>query len=89
MSISSSVPRVRTKSVSAAIGGLLATVAIFVVVFLAFLMAPLLLLGAALLAYVALRPRTESPARHSGVAVADPTHPALPAAPSDFGTGVS
>ena len=89
MSISSSVPQVRTKSVGAAIGGLFATVAIFVVVFLAFLMAPLLLIGAALLAYVALRPRGEAPARRSDRGRLDPSHPGLPPAPSDFGTGVS
>ena len=59
MSVQTSTSRPAGKSAGAAIVGLLITLAIFVIVFLAFLLAPLLLLGVAFIAYLALRPRTD------------------------------
>lgn len=57
MSVQTSASRPAGKSVGAAGVGLVVTLAIFVVVFLAFLIAPLLALGVAFLAYTVMRPR--------------------------------
>lgn len=62
MSVQTSASRPAGKSVGAALLGLVVTLAVFVIVFLAFLVAPLLLLGVAFLAYLAMRPRSERPA---------------------------
>ena len=69
------------KSVGAAGVGLLVTLVIFVVVFVAFLVAPLLLLGAAFLAYLVMRPRQ---ARHDGPGAGEESGPA---SPTGFGAG--
>ena len=69
------------KSVGAAGVGLIVTLAIFVVVFVAFLIAPLLLLGVAFLAYLVMRPR---PARTE---VAE--SPDAPPAAGGFGAGTT
>lgn len=57
MSVQTSASRPAGKSVGAAGVGLLVTLLIFVVVFLGFLIAPLLALGSASVAYAVLRPR--------------------------------
>lgn len=57
MSVQTSASRPAGKSVGAAGVGLVVTLAIFVLVFLAFLIAPLLALGVAFLAYTVMRPR--------------------------------
>lgn len=58
MSVQSSMPRPATKSIGAAFVDILLTLGILVVTFLAFLIAPLLVLAVAYLAYVVLRPRS-------------------------------
>lgn len=73
MSVQTSASRPAGKSVGAATIGLLLTLAIFVGVFLAFLIAPMILLGVAYLAYVIMRPREDKtrstgPAQATGVA---------------------
>ena len=78
MSINAFSSRPVGKSVGAAGVGIIVTLAIFVVVFVAFLIAPLLLLGVAFLAYLVMRPR---PAR------TDVVQPGDPAAPGGFGAG--
>jgi len=78
MSINAFSSRPAGKSVGAAGVGLIVTLAIFVVVFVAFLIAPLILLAVAFLAYLVMRPR---PARTEVVQSADsPT-------PGGFGAG--
>ncbi len=57
MTINAFSSRPAGKSVGAAGVGLIVTLAIFVVVFVAFLIAPLVLLGVAFLAYLVMRPR--------------------------------
>lgn len=79
MSVNTFSARPARKSVGAAGVGLLVTLAIFVVVFVAFLIAPLILLGVAFLAYLVMRPRQ---ARTELVQSGD-----APAAPGGFGTG--
>ncbi|MBC7631258.1 hypothetical protein [Aeromicrobium sp.] len=59
MSVQTSASRPAGKSVGAATVGLVITLTIFVVVFLAFLLAPMILLGVAFLAYVIMRPRAD------------------------------
>lgn len=69
MSVQSSTSRPATKSIGAAFVDILLTLAILVVTFLAFLIAPLLVLAVAYLAYVVLRPRGRkkaSAAPHGG-----------------------
>lgn len=72
MSVQTSASRPAGKSVGAATVGLVVTLVIFVGVFLAFLIAPLILLGVAFLAYMIMRPRADrtqasGPAGTSGV----------------------
>lgn len=72
MSVQTSASRPAGKSVGAATVGLLLTLVVFVGVFLAFLIAPLILLGVALVVYLAVRPRggktsTSGPGSASGV----------------------
>jgi hypothetical protein len=57
MSVHASASRPATKSIGAAFVDILLTLAILVVVILAFLIAPLIALGVAYLAYAVLRPR--------------------------------
>lgn len=57
MSVQTSASRPAGKSVGAAGVGLLVTLLIFVVAFLGFLIAPLLALGLAFVAYTVMRPR--------------------------------
>ena len=75
MSVQTSASRPAGKSVGAATLGLLVTLAIFVVVFLAFLVAPLILLALAGLVYLVVRPRAArtSTASGSGVASSETT----------------
>lgn len=61
MSVQLAPPRPR-KSVGAASVGVLVTLLVFVLVFMAFLIAPLLALPLAYVAYLALRPREKSSA---------------------------
>ena len=73
MSVQTSASRPAGKSVGAATVGLLLTLTIFVGVFLAFLIAPMILLGVAYLAYVVMRPRQDrttstGPAHATGMA---------------------
>lgn len=73
MSVQTSASRPAGKSVGAATLGLVVTLAIFVVVFLAFLIAPLILLGVAFVAYMIMRPRSakttsSGPAASTGTA---------------------
>lgn len=67
MSVQTSASRPTGRSAGAATVGLLVTLAVFVVVFLAFLIAPLILLGVAYFAWVVMRPRAQRP-RTSGPA---------------------
>jgi hypothetical protein len=57
MSVQTSASRPAGKSVGAATIGLLVTLLVFVGVFLAFLIAPLLLLAVAFVGYLVMRPR--------------------------------
>lgn len=63
MSVNAFSSRPAGKSIGAAGVGLLTTLLIFVVVFVAFLIAPLLLLALALVAYFVMRPRQSRPER--------------------------
>ena len=84
MSVQTSASRPAGKSVGAATVGLVVTLLIFVGVFLAFLIAPLLLLGVAFLGYLIMRPRSDQH-QSSGPASAagqSPTTASEPA-PSD------
>lgn len=63
MSVNAFASRPAGKSIGAAGVGLIATLAIFVVVFVAFLVAPLILLGVAFIAYLVMRPRQTRPER--------------------------
>ena len=72
MSVQTSASRPAGKSVGAATVGLVVTLIIFVGVFLAFLIAPLILLGVALVGYMIMRPRADKttssgPGASSGV----------------------
>ena len=72
MSVQTSASRPAGKSVGAATVGLVVTLIIFVGVFLAFLIAPLILLGVAFVGYMIMRPRADratssGPAASSGV----------------------
>lgn len=79
MSINAFSSRPAGKSVGAAGVGLIVTLAIFVVVFVAFLIAPLLLLAVAFLAYLVMRPRqARTEVAQSGDS---------PATPGGFGAG--
>ena len=66
MSVQASPSRPATKSVGAAFVDILLTLVIFVVVLLSFLIAPLLALAVAYLAYVVLRPRGNKKAAANG-----------------------
>ncbi len=66
MSVQVSAPQPSSKSVGAAGVGVAMTLAIFVVVFVAFLVAPLLTLGLALVGYAALRARPQRGGVHRG-----------------------
>lgn len=79
MSINAFSSRPAGKSVGAAGVGLIVTLAIFVVAFVAFLIAPLILLGVAFLAYLVMRPRQ---ARTEVVQSGDSS-----TAPGGFGAG--
>lgn len=61
MSVQTSASRPAGKSVGAATVGLVVTLLVFVGVFLAFLIAPLVLLGLALVGYLVMRPRADKP----------------------------
>jgi len=80
MTVNAFASRPAGKSIGAAGVGLVATLAIFVVVFIAFLIAPLLLLAVAFIAYLVMRPRQSRPER---VADADDG----PVEPTGFGAG--
>lgn len=82
MSVNAFASRPAPKSIGAAAGGLLVTLFIFVVVFVAFLIAPLLLLLVAFIAYLVMRPR---PSRNERVVVVDGVE--APIEPSGFGAG--
>lgn len=60
MSMQASTPRRASKSIGAAFVSLLITFVIFVAVFLSFLIAPLVALGLAYLAYAVWRPRKKA-----------------------------
>lgn len=78
MSINAFSSRPVGKSVGAAGVGIIVTLAIFVIVFVAFLIAPLILLGVAFLAYLVMRPRQGR---------TEVVQPGDPAAPGGFGAG--
>ncbi|WP_370249220.1 hypothetical protein [Nocardioides sp.] len=83
MTVHVTSPRRAGKSSGAAIGGALLTLGMFVVLFLSFLIAPLLLLAAAYLAYLAMRPR----ANRGGAPAAAPGTPAASGSAHGFGSG--
>ncbi|WP_148611260.1 hypothetical protein [Nocardioides rubriscoriae] len=68
MSVHSTSSRQAGTSVAAAVTGLVVTLVAFVVVFSAFLLAPLALFGVALACYLVLRPRS---ARSAGATTSD------------------
>lgn len=82
MSVSALSSRRADKSIGAAVVGLVGTLLIFVLVFVAFLIAPLMLLAVAYVAYLVMRPRQPRPARGP---TAD--HGDVPVEPSSFGAG--
>lgn len=82
MSVSALSSRRADKSIGAAVVGLVGTLLIFVLVFVAFLIAPLMLLAIAYVAYLVMRPRQPRPARGP---TAD--HGDVPVEPSSFGAG--
>lgn len=57
MSVQTTVPRPASKSVGAAMLGVAVTLTLFVVLFMTFLLAPLVLFAAALVGYLVMRPR--------------------------------
>ncbi len=59
MSVQTTASRPAGKSAGAAAVGVILTLAIFVLIFLSFLVAPLLVLAAAFLAYAVMRPRAD------------------------------
>lgn len=79
MSVNAFSSRPAGKSVGAAGVGLIVTLAIFVVVFVAFLIAPLILLGLAFIAYLVMRPRQQ---RNEAAEPADAS-----TSPGGFGAG--
>ncbi len=94
MSVQASPSRPATKSIGAAVVSIVLTLAILVVVFLSFLIAPLLVLALAYLAYAVLRPgnrrrataATPPAAGSSGSTHAGAPHPRGGAA-HGFGSG--
>lgn len=83
MTVHVTSPRRAGKSAGAAIGGALLTLGMFVALFLSFLIAPLLLLGVAYLAYLALRPKAGASRTPAGA----PGTPAATASAHGFGSG--
>lgn len=65
MSVQASPSRPAAKSIGAAFVDILLTLVIFVLAFLAFLIAPLLALAVAYLAYAVMRPRNKKKAQQS------------------------
>lgn len=86
MHVSSSRPA--TKSIGAALVGVVLTLVILVVVLLSFLIAPLLALGVALLAYLAIRPRAQRRASRAG-GTRQPAGTDQPRSAFGFGAGSS
>jgi hypothetical protein len=87
MSVQASPSRPATKSVGAACVDIVLTMVVFVVVLLSFLIAPLLALAAAYLAYTVLRPR----GRKQAAAAATPGggRPGRGAVSHGFGAGAA
>lgn len=90
MSVQASPSRPAAKSIGAAFVDILLTLAILVVSFLAFLIAPLLALAVAYLIYVAMRPRNKKKAQQAALGGGGGTVPAgRPAAAHGFGAGTA
>lgn len=83
MTVHAGSARPQRMSIGAAVLRVFVTLALFLLVFIPFLIAPLLLLGAGYLVYVVWRSRGSRPARSS-----EPGAPAAPSA-SGFGAGAS
>ena len=76
MAVQAGSSRSATKSIGAAFINLLLTLVIFIVVLLAFLIAPLVALGLAYLCYVVWRPRgKKTEATAAGAAAGEPRRP--------------
>lgn len=88
MTVQPSASRPASKSVGAAVGGILLTLAIFATVMLSFLIVPLVVLLGAYFLYAMLRPRNAKKAAQSA-----PTQPGAEPAPprraQGFGTGAT
>lgn len=93
MSVQTSSSRPASKSVGAAVGGILLTLAIFATVMLSFLIAPLVVLIGAYFVYMMFRGRgkkRDTAALAPGApTAAGPHQPAPPSAPHGFGAGAS
>jgi phosphate/sulfate permease len=95
MSVQPSPSRPATKSIGAAFVDIVLTLAILVVVFLAFLIAPLVALAVAYLAYSVIRPRankrrtTGRPGQRASAVRPGQQAPAAAPAAYGFGTGTS
>jgi uncharacterized membrane protein YfcA len=88
MTVQPSASRPASKSVGAAVGGILLTLAIFATVMLSFLIVPLVVLLGAYFIYAMLRPRNNKKA--SEPAAAQPGGQPAPLRPTHgFGTGAS
>jgi hypothetical protein len=90
MTVQTSAARPAGRSVLTALLGLVLTLVLFVVAFLAFVTVPLVLMGVGALAYLALRPRSHRPAEHGlgGPRGLDSTLPPGSAA-HGFGSGAT
>ena len=86
MSVQASPSRPASKSIGAAVVDIILTLAILVVVFLSFLIAPLLALAVAYLVYAVMRPRSKKKAAPATTAGG---HPAQPVNPHGFGAGTA
>lgn len=94
MSLQMGSSRPATKSVGAAVVGMFLTLAILVIALLSFLIAPLVALGVAYLAYSVMRPRSNK--KRTAQTPAPPSTPGQPESPGraahgafGFGAGTS